>query len=300
MNPSTATIRHEMLSAGRERLPQLLLGIFVGMIGASAFIGSAAKGTVTEVYNAAASQGLTSAPNPFQNVPPLYYARNTVIYIILIGALLAIVIGVQSTMRDRRARTIDLVLTRDVSPATYLGAKLAGTSLGLLAVLGCAGLISVACISAVTGSIPSPDQTARIMALFGVAWLFLVPFVTLGMLSGIHAASHTSALLVPIVIWSVVIFVLPLLGTAVHPVSLLNPVTPPAAPQTGIFALTGAVTGPLSLGEQFKHVAALILEDPQATGTLAAGIMVILAFLAAGTAALVLTGRTSLRKELHG
>lgn len=299
MSPWTAIIVHEVRSAGRERLPQLLIAIFVGMVAASAFIGSAAKATVTEVYNAAAGQGLTHAPNPFQNLPPLYYARNAVIYIILIGSLLAIVIGVQSTMRDRRAGTVDLVMSRDVSPAAYLGAKLAGTSTGLLAVLACTALISIAGISAATGSIPSPEQNMRIMALFGVAWLFLVPFVSLGMLSGVHAASYTSALLVPIVTWSIVIFVLPLLGTAVHPVSLLNPVTAPAAPQTGLFAYTATLTGPMSVGEQFKHVTALILQDPQATGTLGAGITIILVFLTAGTAALAATARSSLRKELH-
>lgn len=299
MNPWAATVGHELRSAGRERLPQLLLMIFVGMTAASAFIGSAAKGTVTEVYNSAAGQGLTSAANPFGNVPPLYYARNTVIYILLIGALLAIVIGVQSAMRDRRARTIDLVLTRRLSPAGYLGAKMTGISLSFLAILGTAALLSAVCISAVTGSIPAPDQLLRLLGLFGVAWLFLLFFVALGMLSGIHASSYTSALLVPIVIWSVIIFVLPLLGTAAHPVSLLNPVTPPTAPQTGLFALTESLTGPLSLGEQFKHVAALLLQEPQATGTMAGGITVILAFLAAGIGAVLLTGRASMRKEIH-
>ncbi|WP_024366853.1 ABC transporter permease [Arthrobacter sp. TB 26] len=299
MSPWAATVGHELRSAGRERLPQLLLMIFIGMSAASAFIGSAAKATVTEVYNSAAGQGLTNAANPFGNVPPLYYARNTVIYILLIGALLAIVIGVQSAMRDRRARTIDLVLTRCLSPAGYLGAKMTGIGLGLLAVLGASALISVLCISAVTGSIPAPDQLLRLLALFGVAWLFLLFFVALGTLSGLHASSYTTALLVPIVIWSVIIFVLPLLGTAAHPVSLLNPVTPPAAPQTGIFALTRSLTGPLSLGEQFKHVAAILLKDPQATGTMTGGITVILVFLAAGISAVVLTGRTSMRKELH-
>lgn len=299
MRPWSATIRHEILGAGRERLPQLLLAVFIGMTAASAFIGSSAKGTVSEVYRAAAGQGMTHAPDPFGNVSPLYYARNTVIYIILIGALLAIVIGVQSTMRDRRAGTVDLVLSRHVHPAGYLGAKLAGTGLGLLVLLGAAALINLAGISAVTGSIPSPEHIVRILALFGLAWLFLVPFVTLGMLSGIHSVSYSSALLVPMVIWSVIVFVLPLLGTAALPVSLLNPVTGPVAGQSGFFALTGAITGPLSLGEQFKQVAALLLQDPLAAGTAAPGLTVMTGFLTAGTAALVLTGRQQMRKELH-
>lgn len=299
MNPWAATVSHELRSAGRERLPQLLLAVFIGMTAVSAFIGSAAKATVTNVYNSAAGQGLTSAPNPFGNVPALYYARNTVIYILLVGALLAVVTGVQSGMRDRRARTLDLVLTRRLSPAGYLAAKFTGISLGLLGVLAASALISMASISAVTGSIPAPGQLLRLTALFALAWIFLLFFVALGMLAGLHASSYTAALLIPIVIWSVIIFVLPLLGTAVHPVSLLNPVTPPTAPQTGIFAVTGALTGPLSLGEQFKHVASILLQDPQATGTMTGGITVILAFLAAGVTLIVLTGRASMRKELH-
>lgn len=294
-----ATIRQELLSTGRERLPQLLLCIFLGMTAASAFIGSAAKATVTDVYNAAASQGLTTAPNPFGSVPPLYYARNTVIYIMLIGAIVAIVLGVQSTMRDRRARTVDLVLSRHVSPAGYLAAKLAGTGVELLALLGASAVVSLVSISAAAGTVPSPDQSLRILALFGVAWLFLIPFVTLGMLCGIHAGSYPAALLMPIVVWSIVIFVLPLLGTATNPVSLLNPVAGVGAPPSGLFAVTGALTGPLSLGEQFKRVCSLLLEDPQATGSMAGALTVILVFLAAGTTALVLTGRASLRKDLH-
>jgi hypothetical protein len=56
----------------------------------------------------------------------------------------------------------------------------------------------------------------------------------------------------------------------------------------------------LSLGEQFKHVTALALQDPQATGTVASGLTVMLAFLAVGTAAVLLTRRQQMRRELHG
>lgn len=294
-----AIIRQEILCTGRERLPQLLLAVFVGMMAASAFIGSAARSAVTGVYREALNQGLTTAANPFDALSPLYYARNTLIYIVLIGALLAIVTGVQSTLRDRRARTTDLVLSREVPPVLYLGAKLLGLGLFLLALLAVSALINILCISAVTGYFLSPGDSTRIFGLYGLAWLFMIPFVTLGMLSGLHASSGTAALLVPIVIWSVTIFILPLLGTAAHPVSLLNPVPPPPVPQTGFFAFTGTLTGPLSLGEQFKHVSSLILADPQATGTMTGGILVIIGFAAAGCMALVMTGRQRMRSELH-
>jgi ABC-2 type transport system permease protein len=300
MSVWAATIRQETVAARRERLPQFLLVVFIAMVAASAFIGSAAKSTVSKVYEEAVREGLTSAANPFDRISPLYYARNTVIYILLIAALLAIVIGAQSTLRDRRARTVDLVLSRDVHPAKYLAAKLAGTGLLLMAVLALAALVNMACIAAVTGSLPTVAQATRILALFGVAWLFLVPFVTLGMLNGIRCSTSTSGLLVPIVIWSVIVFILPLLGTAANPVSLLNPVPNPATVESRFFALTSALTGPLSLGEHFKSTTALILQDPEASGTMAGGLLVLVAFFAAGCAALLMAGPAHMRRELHG
>ncbi|MDQ6754900.1 MAG: ABC transporter permease [Actinomycetota bacterium] len=232
MNRWSAVVRQEILCISRERLPQLVLAVFLGMIAASAFIGSAAKGTVSRVYQEAVNQGLTTAANPFDGFSPLYYARNTVIYIVLIGALLAIVVGVQSTLRDRRARTADLVFSRDLPARLYLGAKLCGLGLFLLVLLAVSAVINILCIAAVSGQLLSPAGTLRMLGLYAVAWLFLIPFVCLGMLSGLYAASGTAALFVPIVIWSIIIFVLPLLGTAAEPISLLNPVAAPPGSQT--------------------------------------------------------------------
>src|SRR6202011_2729170 len=110
-----ATIKQELLCARRERLPQILLVIFLAMVALSNFIGWATNHTVTNVYNQAVKQSLTTAPNPFTGVSPLFYARNTVVYIVLIGALLAIVLGVQSMLRDRKAKVTDLLLSRPVS-----------------------------------------------------------------------------------------------------------------------------------------------------------------------------------------
>lgn len=295
----SAVIVQELLCTARERLPQLLLAVFVGMIAASAFIGSSARASVTGVYQEALRQGLATVANPFDALSPLYYARNTVIYIVLIGALLAIVIGVRSTLRDRQARTADLILSRDVNLSFYLGSKLAGLALFVLLVLAVSAVITVGCISVVAGHVLSVGDSARITGLYALAWLFMFPFVALGMITGIRASSATSALLTPIVIWSVVIFILPLLGTAAHPVSLLNPVSAPQAPGNGFFAATSSLVDPLSIGEQFKHAGALMLADPQAAGTMAGSIMTLAAFAVAACTAVAITGRTPMRRLLH-
>src|SRR3979411_273154 len=131
MKQFIATIRQELLSAKRERLPQIFLALFLAMVAVSSFIGWATNHTVTNVYNKAVKQSITKAANPFTGVSPLYYARNTVIYIVLIGALLAIVLGVQSMLRDRKARVTDLLLSRPLNTPLYLGAKLTGLCLWL-------------------------------------------------------------------------------------------------------------------------------------------------------------------------
>ena len=299
MSAWTATVGHELLCLRRERLPHLLLAVFVGMTAAAAFVGSSARATVSAVYREAAAQQLTSAANPFDALPPLYYARNTVVYVVLIGALLAIVVGVRSTLRDRHARTTDLILARPGSPAGYLGAKLAGTALAMLGLMAASALISIACVSAVAGHLLGLGDCARLAALYGLGWLFLLPFIALGMLSGTYSRTAATALLLPIVLWSVVVFVLPLLGTAAHPVSLLNPVAPPPADRTGLFALTAALTAPLSLGEQFKQAASALLGGPQAAADPAGGLLTLTTAAALGCAAVVATRRSRTRSALH-
>lgn len=293
------TFRQEITAISRERLPRGVLAVFLGMTAASAFIGSSAKATVSDVYREVAAQGLTAARNPFDGLPALYFARNNVIYIILIGALLAIVTGVQSTTRDRRARTADLVLSRNINPATYLAAKLAGLAALFAVLLLAAALLTFAGIAIVTGALPTWDESLRLVGLYALAWLFLMPFLVLGMLSGLHASSTTSALLAPIVLWSIVIFILPLAGTATLPVSLLNPVPAPAAAPTGFFAVTSGFTGPLAVGEQFKHAAATILQDQSASGSVTAPVLILAAALVTVCVVLLATNRQRIRSELH-
>ncbi len=193
MNGFVATIKQELLCAKRERLPQVLLVIFLAMVGTSCFIGWATNHTVTNVYNEVVRQGITKAPNPFTGVSPLYYARNTVIYVVLIGALLAIVLGVQSMLRDRKARVTDLLLSRPINTSVYLGAKLFGLCLWLLIILGISAVINWLSISLIVGHALSLSDSLRLGAFYAVAWLFLLPFVVLGLVSGLYARRETSA-----------------------------------------------------------------------------------------------------------
>lgn len=299
MKQFMATVRQELLCAKRERLPQILLVVFLAMVGLSCFIGWATNHTVTNVYNEALKQGITSAPNPFAGVSPLYYARNTVIYIVLIGALLAIVLGVQSTLRDRKARVTDLLLSRPVSTSLYLAAKLAGLGIWLIGVLVASAVINWLSISLVIGHILSASDSIRLVAFYGVAWLFLIPFICLGLISGLYARRETSALLIPIVIWSLLTFVLPQLGTAEHPVSLLNPVPAQIVSKGFFFDINRTLFGPLSLTEHFKQASGAILKDDQASGNTTKSQVIVASFAVVSVTALLATKRSRIRDELY-
>ncbi len=293
-----STARHELVSLRRERLPLVLLVVFVVMVSVSSLIGWLTNTTVTSVWETTRHAGLTTAANPFEHVSALFYARNTVIYLVLIGALMAIVVGVTSAMRDRKAGALDLVLSRPISVPAFLTGKLVGIAAWLAIILAAVGLITWVSISLITGGLLSFVDTGRLIGFHALALVLLLAFVTLGMLSGIHASRETTALLVPIVVWSIAAFVLPQIGTSANPVSLLNPV-PSVAPPGGPFDVLNSVLRPLSVTEQFKTAAGRVLGNPQATGNLTVALTVLILALAVGTIALLATRRDTLRGALR-
>lgn len=254
--------------------------------------------TVTGVYEKVVAQGLTTAPNPFTGVTPLYYSRNAVIYVLLIGSLMAIVLGVQATLRDRKAVITDLVLSRPVGSASRLLGQFAGLGVVLAAVIGISFMASWVIISMINGAPLGWADTGREVVFGLLSWLLLATFALLGMLTGLRSKQETTALLVPFVIWSAVAFVLPQIGTAARPVSLLNPV--PAVSSTGsYFDIVSTITGPLSLTEQFKRASSIVLQDTTVTGNATSSILILLAFLAVMTVIVVATPRNRMRSGLH-
>ena len=298
MNTFLVSARHEMLNTRRARTAHLLVIVFIGMVIASSVIGWVTNQTVTSVYEKVVADGLTTAPNPFTGVPPLYYARNAVTYVLLIGSLMAIVLGVQATLRDRKAATTDLVLSRPVGSAIRLLGQLAGLGVVLAAVIGISFFVSWVIISIINGAPLGWADTGRAIAFGLLSWVLLTTFALLGMLTGLRSKHETTALLVPFVIWSAVAFVLPQIGTAARPVSLLNPV--PAVSSTGgYFDVVSTITGPLSLTEQFKRASSIVLQDTTVTGDAASSILILLAFLAVMTVVVVATPRNRMRSGLN-
>lgn len=293
MSVIAVVARHELLANRRSHAPQLLVAMFVGMVGFSSFIGWMTQHTVSGIYRQVLADGLTTQPNPFLNVEPLFFARNTVIYVVMIGTLMAAALGVQSALRDRKATTADLVLTRPAPVKALLAGRITGIGALLAVVVAVSSAISWVSISLITHTPLGAGNSLRLAGFGVLTWVLLLGFAALGVLGGLYIKRETSALLAPFVAWAVIAFVLPQLGTAARPVSLLNPVA--AVPQTsGIFHAVSYVTGPMSVTEQFKAASSAILEGSSG-GIPVAPLVIIGVFASALVAAVVVTHPSRLR-----
>ena len=298
--PVAIIAAQELRVARTSRLAMLLLAIFVGMVLLSGFIGWAAHRTVTGVYDEVLRQGATSAPNPFASQNPLELMKNTVIYVILIGALLAVLLGVQSSLGDRKAGVVDLLFSRPLTIRQYVMGKLLGMQLLMAMVLVGAGVISWVTILLAGGRTLNFSETLSLAGFLLIAWMFLLPFNCLGLLFGAGSRRESSALLMPILAWVLLTFMLPQLGTAEHPVALLNPVVSQPAAQGTFFEINRVVLKPISLTDRFKDLSASLLH----LGDGAASPWFDLLMLAAAgllgcCAAIFLVKRKGLRRRLY-
>ena len=253
-----AAFKHELLSSFRSKSPQLVVSVFLVLTSISSMIGWLTVRNVTKIYNDIVSQNLTTAPNPFTNVPSLYYMRDSVIYVVLIGSLMAIILGAQASLRDRKSNANELIKTRNVN--------LVHRILGQLTAVGSI-IILLEIVALLTSFISiwviqkTPLSIGAIFSLIGygaVSAIFMIAIAAIGFTFGTISKSEESSLLYPIVGWAVVTFTIPQIITSTHPVALLNP-TPAVSTGTGLAQSVINGISPLAVMENFKAIANAIL-----------------------------------------
>lgn len=155
-----------------------------------------------------------------------------------------------------------------MSTAARLLGQLAGLGVVPAAVISISSSVSWVIISIINGEPLGWADSGRVV-LFGLlSWVLLTTFALLGMLTGIRSKQETTALLVPFVIWSAVAFV-------------------------------PAITGPLSVTEQFKRASSIILQNTTVTGDATSSILIRPAFLAVMTVIVLATPRHRMRSGLN-
>jgi len=257
--------RQEIRTTMKEKTFILLLVIFMGMTLASTYIGWSSSHTIQSVYNSTVAflqeQGKAIPPQPFESASHLSLMKNMIIYIVLIGALLAITVGYLMGIRDRRAGVTRIIFSRNITKRQFLLGKV----LAILFVLGSMLLIAsiVSTISSMLLSRITFADVMRIAGFYGFSLVYLAAFSFLGLSFALTRNTSTIALLSPIIIWLAITFVLPELTSALYPTASLNPILPQTdvLQSTALNAIHTAVY-PLSISEQFKVVTGNILMLP--------------------------------------
>jgi ABC-type transport system involved in multi-copper enzyme maturation permease subunit len=262
MKNSIIIARHEIQSLFRERTFILLLAVFATMTLASAYIGWSSQHTIDQVYTAAAEQmrqsGKVAPSSPFADYPHLALLKNMIIYVILIGGLIAISTGYAAGMRERKAGVLKLLFSRPVGKNDFLIGKLLGISFVLAAVMLLAAITS-AISSAVLVSLNAQDMI-HLFSFYGFSWVYLLGFAFIGFGSALVKEDEVMALLIPIIFWVTITFVLPEMTSALYPTGSLNP----TLPQTDILQspplqMMHNAVYPFSISEHYKEAAATIL-----------------------------------------
>lgn len=260
--------RHQARMLLRQRVVLAIVGILLAMTALAGLIGWSSHTTIVRVYDQAVvylrQRGQPAPPNPFDLKPTLALLSNMEIYIPLIGALLALVVGHLAVADDTTTGIGRLLFSRPLSRSGYLAGKALAVGIVLAATMAACALVSTVEVGLVNQTVPSAGEAGRILVFYGVSWLYLLGFALVGMATMLLTDRRPLALLAALGVWLVVTFALPEFTSGLHPVASLNPIVDPVSTSQTFFAVTAKARG-LSLFEQYKAASAQILAiDPVA------------------------------------
>ncbi len=258
---SNIIAKNEVKILTRERSVLLFLIIFILLVLSSAFIGFFAQHTIQKVFKVAATElqneGQSVPPSPFTNFPDLSVVKNMIIYIVLCGALFAIVLGYSSGIQDKKSGTVKMLFSHQVNKKDFFIGKVKGISFILMLIM----LVSLL-ISALSSAFLSHLTGIDILRLFGfyaLSFIYLLGFAILGIAFALIIDNDAVALIIPLLIWVVITFVIPGFASALYPTATLNPVLSQNVTPSPALDFMHSISSPFSISEHFKDSGTYIL-----------------------------------------
>jgi ABC-type transport system involved in multi-copper enzyme maturation permease subunit len=304
MTAAMAVTRQQLRALSRSGTVALMLSVLLAMTTLSGLIGWSSHATILRVYDETvrtlAAAGKTAPPNPFAHVPRLRLLNNMIIYVPLIGALLAIIVGHRAITDDRLSGVTRIIFSRPVPRSSYLGGKLAASVLAIATIMAACGVLSAVALTLINHGRPTAGETVRLAAFYAVSGFYLLAFVLVGMVAALLTRSQSMALFISVAVWVLVTFATPQFTSGLRPVASLNPVTDPVrTSQSPFFQLTSEAE-PIAITVQYKALTARILTegssaDPARTAGQLAPLLALVLLLTGATA--VLVGRLDASEE---
>lgn len=262
---------HQVRSLSRQRTFVVAVGILATLTALAGLLGWSSHHTIVGVYDQATilldSQGQPPPPNPFLLKPTLSLLSNMVVYIPLIGALLALIVGHLALADDQTGGVGRLVFSRPIARRQYLTGKVAAGALVLAGLMAAGLVISAAALLIVNHAVTVPDL-GRLGGFYALSWLYLLAFSLIGMVAVSVNRRRSLGLLTGLGAWLVVTFVVPQFTSGLRPTASLNPLSEPAGTSQAFFRIT-ALARPFSLAEQYKLASADILATTSTAESLA-------------------------------
>ena len=253
--------RHQLLAYTRQRMLTVTVAVLGGFAALAGVLGWASHRTIIGVYDESVklveARGQATPPNPFLLKPTLSMLSNETIYITMIGALVAIVIGHLAVADDDSSGIGRLVFTRPITRTRYTLGKT--TAIGALLAIGITAsyTVSVAALT-IVDRFPTGRDLARLAGFYLLAWSYLMVFALLGAVSVLLTRRRSLGLLTAIGAWLTITFAVPQFTSGLRPTQSLNPIVDPVSTNQTLFRVTSHAR-PYSIAEQFKEAAGRVL-----------------------------------------
>ena len=253
---------HQIVSLRRRRVLITLLGAIVGVNVLAGVLGWASRTTISGVFDESVkllkSRGLGAPPNPFLLKPTLSLLSNEIIYVTMIGALVAVVLGHLVVAEEETGGVGRLVFSRRITRLQFAAGKIVSVAAILgVGMLGCVG-VSIAAFFAVNRAFPSGGDIGRLFGFFAFSWVYLMLFAMVGMVNLLVTKRRSLGLLTAMGTWLVITFVIPQFTSGLRPSQSLNPIVDAISTSQAFFKITSKARA-FSLSEQFKAVSGRIL-----------------------------------------
>lgn len=263
MTATVAIAQQQLRSLSRSQTFVLMLGVLLLMTALSGLIGWSSHSTIIRVYDETVrtltAAGKPAPPNPFAAAPRLSLLDNMIIYVPLIGALLAIVIGHRSVTDDRQAGVTRVIFSRPVARSSYFWGKLAGSAIAGAIIIAACLVLSFVALTLINHGLPTAAEFLRLSLFYALSGLYLLVFVLIGMVAALLTSSQSMALFAAVAVWVLVTFATPQFTSGLRPVALLNPVADPVTTSSSPFFRATSKAKPLAINEQYKALSSRIL-----------------------------------------
>jgi len=258
--------KNEFKTLFKENTFTVLLIIFILMTIFSTYIGWSAKNTIINVYQETVKElslkGIKEIPpNPFTGIPDLSILKNMIVYVFLIGSLLALVIGNNAFIRDRRSGVLRIIFSKFISKQTYIFGKIVGIFETLLLVVFISFLLSLFSTVLISGHFLTLIEILKLSGFYAISLVYLLIFSMVGLYFAIYSDGESIALLIPVIIWVLLTFVMPQITSSLAPTALLNPNNiQVATSHSNFFHILQMIIRPFSISESYKQISNILLE----------------------------------------